>query len=133
LNGRLGSDHPEDASAEAAAETARKVKGRWTTYYVLRKSRLRGSFAGLSNPGAQSGGGRTVVTKSGVGAASLMATNGQGFNRDQLQASLEEAVRHHRNDELGRLTPEQRVERARERQGLAQPQANVQTILHSNP
>lgn len=86
LTGRLASDTNQAATAEAAAETARKLKAQWTTCVALRKSNMGIGF-GAPPPG---------------------------------RPGLEQA-RRGPNDRFARLTPEQRVQRARERQGLSQP------------
>jgi hypothetical protein len=46
LHNRLGSEHGEAATAAAAAETAHKVKGRWTTYFKLHKSAMGMALGG---------------------------------------------------------------------------------------
>jgi hypothetical protein len=83
LNERLGGEHTDEATAAAAAELARKVNGKWTTFLAFRKS-IMGVGFGAPPPG---------------------------------QPGLDPA-RHNPNDRFSRLTPEQRVERARNRQGL---------------
>ncbi|HYT58891.1 MAG TPA: hypothetical protein VEL06_01895 [Haliangiales bacterium] len=78
LYARLGSERSETATSAAAAETARKVKGRWTTYLAFRKSSM-----GMAGPPP----GRPGL----------------------------DPVKRDPNDRFARLTPEQRVARARER------------------
>jgi len=70
-----------EVTALAAVQTARKVNGRWTTYFAFRKSAMGIGFGGPPGPGA-----------------------------DPLKRGP--------NDRFARLTPEQRVLRARERIGL---------------
>lgn len=83
LNDRLGGEHYEDATTAAAAEVARKVKGKWTTYLAFRKSIM-----------------------------------GVGFGAPPTGRPSLDPAKHNPNDRFTRLTPEQRVERARNRQGL---------------
>jgi hypothetical protein len=86
LTGRLASDHSQAATAESAAETARKLKARWTTCLALRKSNMGIGFAGPP-PGRP----------------------GMELGRPRL------------DDRFEKLTPGQRVQRARERLGLSKP------------
>jgi hypothetical protein len=81
LGKRLGNDHGQSATAEAAADAARKLNAKWTTYFAFSKSAMGIGFSGQPRPGS-----------------------------DPLQRSP--------NDRFARLTPEQRVLRARERMGL---------------
>jgi hypothetical protein len=83
LNERLGGEHTEDATAVAAADVARKVKGKWTTFLAFRKS-----IAGV------------------------------GFGAPPTGRPGLDPAKHNPDDRFTRLTPEQRVERARNRQGL---------------
>jgi hypothetical protein len=78
LNARLGSDPGPTATAQAAAESARKVGGQWTTYFAFRKSAMGIGFGAPPRPGS-----------------------------DPLKRTP--------NERFARLTPEQRVQRARER------------------
>jgi hypothetical protein len=82
LTNRLGGEGGKAATAVAAAETARKVKGRWTTYLAFRKSAM-GMALGGPPPGKP------------------------GF--DPLRQKPNP------NDRFARFTPEQRVQRERER------------------
>jgi len=80
LSARLGTEDEPMPSPQAAEEAARKVKGKWTTYFAIRKSIMGVGFAG-PGPG-----------RPGPGS-----------------------LKHDPNDRFARLTPEQRVQRARER------------------
>jgi hypothetical protein len=80
LNGRLGGARRDLATAATAADVARKVKGKLTTYLAFRKSNLGMGFGHLPN-------GRPGL----------------------------DPARRGPNDHFSRLTPEQRVRRARER------------------
>jgi len=93
LTGRLGPTSEPDpaATAKAAAETARKVNGHWTTFLAFRKSSMGVGFR-LPPPGGPAG------------------LDKPGFD----------AMKHDPNDRFARLTPEQRVERARQRGGFIQ-------------
>jgi hypothetical protein len=122
LESRLASqlgDFSGAPTAEAAAEAAKQVNGHVKVYYALRKSALGMGLAGMSlnfgGPGA-----RNLATVLGPGAAGTNAAK-QFVNAGPSSEELEAAMRRHRLDELGKLTPEQRVQRAREKQGLSQP------------
>src|SRR5262249_51782826 len=105
LKGRLGNDQPNDEISAAAAETARKVNGRWTTYVALRKSAFGMAFGGPPFRRMMRGGPGSQV---------------HGMNRADLQMEsgpppdFEAVAKQERNDVFERLTPEQRVRRARE-------------------
>jgi len=108
LNGRLGETKTEVASPAEAESVARKVNGRWTTYVALRKTKLGMDFGGFQHSAP-----RTKVITSG-------APGGQEVAPDLSLGSggFEEAIARQKNDEFGRLTPEQRVARARERKQI---------------
>jgi hypothetical protein len=89
LAGRLGNTDQESATAQAAAETARKLNAQWTIYFSLRKSAMGIGFAGPRRPG-------------------------------------DDPLKRGPNDRFARLTPEQRVLRARERIGLDSALKNSQ-------
>lgn len=78
LSGRVSSEEIKTPTPAAAAETAQKVAGKWTTYFAFRKSSMGIGFSGPPRPGADP------------------------FKREP-------------NDRFARLTPEQRVLRARQR------------------
>ena len=79
LAARLGNERNETATPAVAADTARQVRGRWTTLLSMRKSSMGMGFAGMSGrPGG-------------------------------------DPLKHSQTDRFARLTPEQRVQRARER------------------
>jgi len=116
LNRRLGS-HPDDATAEIAAQTANKVNGRWTTYYAFRKSRIGMGFGGtFLQRGPPSGPGGPIGAVSDAGGANFPP----GALSGPVPGDLQEAATRERNEQFARLTPEQRVQRARARQGLGQ-------------
>jgi hypothetical protein len=83
LGARLGTEANPEPSSKAAAETARKVNGKWTSYVALRKSIMGVGFVGHTpgRPGS-------------------------------------DPLKHEPNDRFARLTPEQRVQRERERRGM---------------
>jgi hypothetical protein len=114
LAARLGSEKGDEATAEAAAQAAGKVHARWATYFVMRKSPLEMGFGGMRpmvrrlKPG--------VVIRSGNGAGpGGTNTDIAGGIPGLEEHDIGDALRQQRNDELGKLTPEQRVLRARER------------------
>ena len=118
LEPKLAGDFSGAASPEGAAKAAQKVKGSWKTYYALRKSSFGMGFAGLPplmqkfRSGAP--GGNVRIEKSG-------GTNvNQAVGHGPSGEDLSEMVRRQRLEELGTLTPEQRVLQARERQALKQ-------------
>jgi hypothetical protein len=115
LSPRLGTETIEAATAETAAETAEKVKGHWALYYALKKSRIGPGFGNVQmtrrGPGDPKAHGSTPAGT--VPGANLKIA---GDHIGQAIGDLEAAMRQSRADELGRLTPEQRVQRARERQ-----------------
>ncbi len=88
LTNRLAGNHSQAATPEAAAGAARQLKGRWTTWLAFRKSSMGIGFAG-----PPPGGPRLGPVRMGPGPGEA-------------------------NERFARLTPEQRVQRARERQGL---------------
>jgi hypothetical protein len=94
LSTRLNGNSEEPAATpQAAAQTARKVNGRWTTFVAFQKSAMGIGFrlppAGPNGPGDP---GRP------------------GFD----------PMKHNPNDRFARLTPEQRVQRARQRGAFVQ-------------
>ncbi|MBI4657291.1 MAG: hypothetical protein HY735_00330 [Verrucomicrobia bacterium] len=96
LRPRLGDDRATQDSAatpRAAAETARKVHGRWTTYLAFRKSSMGVGF------------GVTTPARPGL---SSQPFSGHGPVPNS-------------NERFDRLTPQQRVQRARERRGFPEP------------
>jgi hypothetical protein len=97
LSGLLAGEPQEGATAAVAAQIARRVNGRWTTYLALARLPvgLRYSGGGGFGGGFSSGGGGAPPP---------------GF--DPLK--LIQKGRFDPNDRFVRLTPEQRVQRARE-------------------
>jgi hypothetical protein len=75
---RYGSEQSQEATAQAAAETARKLKAKWATYLAMTKSSM-----------------------------------GVGFGPPPLPGS--DPLKRDPNDRFAKLTPEQRVQRARQR------------------
>jgi len=59
LSSRLGSETNQTPTAQAAAEAARRVKGRWTSFLAFRKSSMGIGFAGMppapGRPGLEHG------------------------------------------------------------------------------
>jgi hypothetical protein len=108
LVSKLNTNYSAEPSFESAKETAKQVKGRVSTYYVLRQSRFNmGGFAGLPM------GKPRIITARG--------TNGPALEgRPLVSEDLETAVRQQKLDDLGKLTAEQRVQRARSRQAVPQ-------------
>jgi len=95
------SEHDIAPSAKSAAETAKKVNGKWTTYLAFRKSPMGIGFR-LPPPGE------------------LRGPNGPNGPRGPFgpggpEKPAFDPMKHNPNDRFARLTPEQRVQRARER------------------
>jgi hypothetical protein len=104
LRTRLGSEQLENDIPTAAIQTAQKLKAHWTTYVALRKSALGiglgdRPFRGFMHRGP---------------APQLYGTNVENLQAQLPPPDLEEAAKQERNDLFERLTPEQRVRRARE-------------------
>ena len=115
LNGRLGGAHPEDATAEIAAETARKINGHWTTYLAFRKSHLGMGYGGISLQLGRAPGPRGPIgLRPNAGGTNFPP----GAPPGPLPGDLQDAATRERNDQFAHLTPEQRVQRARARQGV---------------
>ena len=87
---RLGGSHSEAPTAEVAAQTARKVDGKWTTYLAFSKSSMGVGFMPPPPP---------AVTKPG-----------RQFGQSRVFGHLPNP-----NERFENLTPEQRVEQARQR------------------
>ena len=121
LTSKLSGDFSEAATAEAAAEAARQVKGRWKTYYAMQKSPTGMNFSGMPMLMSRMNGGPQGSAKE---ARMAGGTNGGQVmpNVNALGSNLEEAFRRQKLEDLARLTPEQRVQRARERGLVMQKQ-----------
>jgi len=105
LSGRVG-EQDIAATAKSAASTAKKLNGKWTTFVAFRKSPMG---IGFRPPpvGRQDGPGGATDASKGPGVTSGPAgPDRPGFN----------PMRHNPNDRFARLTPEQRVQQARDRQ-----------------
>jgi len=103
LSGKLRDGSYSDPSETAAREVAKKVKGDLTTLYVLSSGPGGFPFAGKMMRQIHAGGG-------GSGG-----TNGASGELPPLP-DLEAVVKRHEAENYTRLTPEQRVQRAREKQ-----------------
>ncbi|HEX5222638.1 MAG TPA: STN domain-containing protein, partial [Verrucomicrobiae bacterium] len=102
LLSKLGNESQSDPSENAAREVAKKVKGDLTTLYVL-----------SGGPGGIAFGGRIMRQLHAGGGAD--GTNGVPGQLPPVP-DLEAVVRRHEAENYVRLTPEQRVQRAREKQ-----------------
>jgi hypothetical protein len=117
LDSNLSSDYSPEPTPQAAAELAKKVKGRWKTYYAMTKTAMGMNLTGLPgmNFGGRkmmAGGGKEIQFNAGTNV------NGATLNMEQLTSNLEETVRKQKLEDLAKLTPEQRVQRARERAAM---------------
>ncbi|MFO1515176.1 MAG: STN domain-containing protein [Verrucomicrobiota bacterium] len=103
LSGKLGNDSYSDPSETAAREVAKKVKGDLTTLYVLSSGPGGFPFAGK------------MMRQIRAGGSGSEGTNGAP---DQLPPlpDLEAVVKRAEAENYTKLTPEQRVQRAREKQ-----------------
>ncbi|HTL57619.1 MAG TPA: hypothetical protein VL361_18175 [Candidatus Limnocylindrales bacterium] len=105
LKTRLGNEQPNDEIPTAATETARKVNGRWTSYVAFRKSAFGLSFGGPPFHRFMRGGPGPQIP--GTNLANVSIESGP-------PPDFEEAALQDRNNVFERLTPKQRVRRARE-------------------
>jgi hypothetical protein len=92
LTDQLGSAIPTQANPETAAQTAQKVKGKYTTYYALEKPPIGGDFRIFGLPGL---------------------TRGKGGSNDPA-GTADALLKQGMMGGLGSLTPEQQVQRARQ-------------------
>jgi len=98
------------ATTKSAAETAKKVNGKWTTFLAFRKSAMGIGFR-LSSAGGLGGlGGLSFVRGSGGSGGTNIARGPGGSDSPRF-----DPMKHNPNDRFARLTLEQRVQRARER------------------
>lgn len=104
LHSKLGDSTYQDASETVAREVAKRVKARLTTLYVLNKSPGGFPFAGRMM--------RQIHMESGGG------TNAAPGELPALP-DIEGVVRRAEAENYTRLTPEQRVQRAREKQAAS--------------
>jgi len=104
LSSRLGDAIPTKASVEAATQAAVKVQGRYATYYALEKPPIAGdpSMRKLVRQSFQIGG-----------------TNSPLVNGD-IRSRVEAEAKQRRLEELS-LSPEQQVQRARQKQEAESP------------
>jgi hypothetical protein len=111
LTPRLGETNALSPTPEGAAQTARQVKGSWKTYYALRKSSMPMNFG--------AGGGNLKVREpaKSIELAGKFGTNSSAMPRHAAPSvdDIAQSIQQQRLDDLGRLTPEQRVLRARDR------------------
>jgi hypothetical protein len=101
LQPKLGDQAYPDASEAVAREISEKVKGNLTTLYVMRKS-----------PGGFPFAGRTMRR---IHGGSFGGTNSVAEEPPPLP-DIESAVKRAEAENYTQLTPEQRVQRAREKQ-----------------
>lgn len=106
LQSRLGDQAFPDPSDAVAREIAGKVKGQWTTLYVLRPS-----------PGGLPFAGKRMRQLHTVSGGDTNAVPGE----PPPPPDIESAVRRAEAERFTRLTPEQRVERAREKRAMHTP------------
>jgi hypothetical protein len=114
LSSRLGDQHSHAATPAAAEATARKVRGRWTTFIALRKSSSGLAFSGISMtpPGMAR---RELEMPGPRHAPKGTNLNGKPEEWGPPPIDFQAAAKRERNDHFARLTPEQRVQRARQR------------------
>ena len=104
LKPRLGHEQPQNDIPLAAVQTAQKVNAHWRTYVAFRKSAMGIGFAGRRFGQFVDRGHGPLVN----------GTNSEDRQSELPPPNLEEAAKQERNDLFERLTPEQRVRRARE-------------------
>lgn len=103
LSGKLGDGSYSDPGEMAAREVAKKVKGDLTTLYVLSGGPAGFPFAGKTMRRIHAGGGGSTGTNSAPSELPPLP-------------DVEAVVRRAEAENYTRLTPEQRVQRAREKQ-----------------
>jgi hypothetical protein len=105
---RLTNDFSGTASYEQALEASREAHGHLKIFYALHKSKFGMGLAGMPpmQPALIRGGPQGMRGR----------PNAVGLDLSSAGQNLEEAIRRQKLEELGRLTPEQRVLRSRERQ-----------------
>jgi hypothetical protein len=131
LSTRLG-EQEFAPTAKSAAASAKKVNGKWTTFLAFRKSPMGIGFRlppvggpGRVRPGESGGPGGPTTG----GPTTIRGPNGPdkpGFD----------PMKHNPNDRYARLTPEQRVQRARERAqggGAQIIERRIERTERSNP
>lgn len=125
LASRVADILPLAATPEDAARAARAARGRWTSLYALEKSPPGMALGGFASPQAMPPGAFNPDTRQftpGDTNAALLELRGHLANsRDSFQARAEQAARSRKLEEFNHLTPEQRVQRTRERRALSQP------------
>ncbi len=100
LSTRL-SDQELSATAQSAAATANKLDAKWTTFFAFRKSAMG---IGFSLP--------LIAERGGPDGTNSL----RGLRRPAgADTPRFDPLKHNPNDRFARLTPEQRVQRARER------------------
>ena len=119
LSDRLSDFHAEPTLA-SANEAAKKVKGKVKTYYAMKKSPLGMAMEGMSLNLNRDSGRKVALKPINIGSGTNLTNVMNGAMPST--AEMEVAIRDRKANEFGRLTPEQRVQRARDRQNLSQPQ-----------
>ena len=116
LKGRIGTEKPGPTAADAA-DLAKKIKASWKTYLAFRKSPFvfSGPMLSHSTPGLNTVSDVTPIK------FSRASTNGPITMPPSLPNPQEMANRD-RNDRFARLTPEQRVLRARQQLNMSEAQ-----------
>jgi hypothetical protein len=113
LSPRLGENFAPSPTTEGAAQTARQVKGKWKTYYALKKSSLPMNFGAMSRRNSftsnEPGKAIQMATKDGTNALANVTHKAPSID------DIAQSIQQQKLEDLARLTPEQRVLRARER------------------
>lgn len=116
LSPRLGDNYSTSPSPEGAVETANKVKGSWKTYFALKKSSMPMNMPGGSRmrsfTGNEPGKALEMAKHDGTNAVA---------NLKHIAPSIDDiaqSIQQQKLEDLARMTPEQRVLRARERKQL---------------
>jgi hypothetical protein len=105
LSTRVG-EQDVAATPKSAAEMAKKVNGKWTTIFAFRKSPMGIGFSPPSIARQDGPGGGPAFTRGPGGPGGPGGPDRPAFN----------PMKHNPNDRFARLTPEQRVQQARDRQ-----------------
>jgi hypothetical protein len=109
LAAKLGDQLPKKATPDSAAEAAKKVRGKFVTYYALDKPPI-------AAPGSQ----REFARSAARRVKGSDGTNQLDLTGD-IGAQVEANAKQHRLDELSK-SPEQQVMRAREKQQMKSEQ-----------
>jgi hypothetical protein len=112
LSPRLGENYTTSPTGEGAIQTATQVKGKWKTYYALKKSSIPINLAATSRmrnfASNEPGKAIQMATQDGTNSVAHLKQGGPSID------DIVQSIQRQKLENLARLTPEQRVLRARE-------------------